>query len=83
MNLSQFELTELNTQELQETDGGFVWLIAIGACLLFSSCGNGKGNQTNTTNGIGNTTNIYNLNTHHGDTIIISNGTKRDTIVHK
>lgn len=83
MELSQFQLTELSVQELEETDGGFIWLIAIGACLLLSSCGNGVGNQTNTTNGTGNTTNIYNLNTQHGDTIIISNGVKRDTIIHQ
>lgn len=83
MNLNSFDLEELTMDEANETDGGLVWFVLAGACLLLSACGNGHGNQTNTTNGSGNTTNVYNFNTRKGDTIIHSHNGVRDTVIHK
>jgi hypothetical protein len=38
MNLNNLNLVELNIQEAKETDGGFLPLLILGACLLISSC---------------------------------------------
>ena len=38
MNLEKLNLVELNAQEVQETEGGLLPLIIIGAALLLSSC---------------------------------------------
>lgn len=38
MNLENLNLVELNAQEVQEIDGGFIPLLIIGACLLLSGC---------------------------------------------
>lgn len=47
-------LIAINENEMQEIDGGLIWFIVAGACLLLSSCGNGSGNQVNVYNGNGN-----------------------------
>ncbi len=38
MNLEKLNLVELNAQEVKETEGGFLPLIIVGACLLLSGC---------------------------------------------
>lgn len=38
MNLENLNLVELNAQEIKETEGGFIPLLIIGACLLLSGC---------------------------------------------
>jgi lactobin A/cerein 7B family class IIb bacteriocin len=38
MSLENLNLVELNAQEVQETEGGIIPLLIIGACLLFSGC---------------------------------------------
>jgi hypothetical protein len=38
MNLENLGLVELNTQETQETEGGFLPLLIIGVALLLSGC---------------------------------------------
>jgi lactobin A/cerein 7B family class IIb bacteriocin len=38
MNLENLNLVELNAQEVQEIEGGFLPLLIIGAALLLSSC---------------------------------------------
>lgn len=38
MNLENLNVVELNAQEVQETEGGLLPLIIIGAALLLSSC---------------------------------------------
>ena len=38
MSLENLNLVELNAQEVQETEGGIVPLLILGACLLLSGC---------------------------------------------
>ena len=38
MSLENLNLVELNAQEVQEVEGGFLPLIIVGACLLLSGC---------------------------------------------
>lgn len=38
MNLENLNLVELNAQEVQEVEGGFLPLLFIGAALLLSGC---------------------------------------------
>lgn len=38
MNLNNLNLVELTIQEKKETDGGFLPLLILGACLLISGC---------------------------------------------
>jgi hypothetical protein len=38
MNLENLNLVELNAQEVQETEGGFLPLLFIAAALLLTSC---------------------------------------------
>ena len=38
MSLENLHLVELNAQEVQETEGGFIPLLIIGAALLLTSC---------------------------------------------
>ncbi|MRX69593.1 hypothetical protein SAMN06265349_102192 [Flavobacterium resistens] len=38
MNLEELNLVELNSQEQQEVEGGFLPLLAVGALLLLTSC---------------------------------------------
>jgi lactobin A/cerein 7B family class IIb bacteriocin len=39
MNLQNLNLVELNAQEVQEVEGGFLPLIVLGVCLVLSGCG--------------------------------------------
>lgn len=38
LELEKLGLVEMNSQEVQEIDGGFIPLLIIGACLLLSGC---------------------------------------------
>lgn len=38
MNLENLNLVELNAQEVQEVEGGFLPLLIIGVCLLLGGC---------------------------------------------
>jgi lactobin A/cerein 7B family class IIb bacteriocin len=42
MNLDNLNLVELNAQELQEIEGGFLPLLIIGAVFLLSGCAAAK-----------------------------------------
>ncbi|WP_445710292.1 class IIb bacteriocin, lactobin A/cerein 7B family [Flavobacterium sp.] len=42
MNLENLNLVELNAQEVQETEGGFLPLLIIGAALLLTGCASAK-----------------------------------------
>jgi lactobin A/cerein 7B family class IIb bacteriocin len=39
MNLDNLNLVELNAQEVQEVEGGFIPLLLLAACLVLSGCG--------------------------------------------
>lgn len=39
MNLEKLNVVEMNSQEIKETEGGLIWFVVIGACLLLSGCG--------------------------------------------
>ncbi len=71
--LNRMGLVPMSALDMEETDGGFIWFIVAGACLLLSGCGNGSGNQVNTYNGAGskNTTHfnqdsVHNSSNAHG-----------------
>ena len=38
MSLENLNLVELNAQEVQETEGGIIPLLIIGACFLLGGC---------------------------------------------
>ncbi|MNF49001.1 hypothetical protein D3C85_660770 [compost metagenome] len=48
MNLNNLNLVELTIQETKETDGGFLPLLILGACLLISGCAAKKAPVYNT-----------------------------------
>jgi hypothetical protein len=47
--LNRMGLVPMTAQDMEETDGGFIWFVVAGACLLLSGCV-----QNNQQNGTGN-----------------------------
>ncbi len=41
LDLNLMGVQEMNTLEMQETDGGLIWFVVIAAAVLLSSCING------------------------------------------
>ncbi|AEI50393.1 hypothetical protein [Runella slithyformis] len=44
LELENYGVCEISNAEMKETDGGLVWFLVAGACLLLASCQSGNGN---------------------------------------
>ena len=74
LDLTSMGVRELDTREMQETDGGIIWLVVAGAALLLASCGNSYniqiGGRDNTITNTQNIDTSFNGNT--ADSITLS-----------